>query len=218
LLLVSAVGGFLEQAVKQRLVGAVVLAAIAVITLPIIFDVERPPSVQVPEVIPPVPVHQPVVTPEAKPVALPPDRPTEEPVPVADMYSMNHDPNPSAIADQRPVEPPPVAPPVPSAAANGKPVPAVPAARSGKLNAHGVPEAWVVQVAAMSEQKKIDALMADLKLRGYTVFSRTTQESKGKTTRIFVGPKLDKTQALKIKQQIDRDMKLQTMVKPFSPE
>lgn len=209
----------MEQAVKQRLVGAMVLAAIAVVTLPIIFDAERPPAVQVPEVIPPAPEYPPVVVQPAQPVALPADRPTEEPVPVADMYAMSKDadtapvtePAPPVATGQKPTAA--VAPAVPS----GKSVPPVPPAPGGKLNQHGTPEAWVVQVAAMSDQKKVDTLVADLKLRGHTVFTRTTQDGNGRITRVYVGPKLDKAQALKIKQRIDSEQKLQTMVKPFSP-
>lgn len=207
----------MEQAVKQRLVGAMVLAAIAAVTLPIIFDAERPLGVQVPETIPPAPTYAPVTVQPAQPVALPADRPTEEPTPVADMYAMNQDVDtkPATVepvaAEQKPSTA--VAPAVP----NGKSVPAVPTASGGKLNKHGTPEAWVVQVAAMSDQQKVDALVAELKLRGHTVFTRTTQDGAAKTTRVYVGPKLDKAQALKIKQRIDSEQKLQTMVKPFSP-
>ena len=81
----------MEQAVKQRLVGAAVLTAIAVITLPMIFDTERPLGVQVQETMPPAPEYPAVAMPEPKPVELPADRPTAEPVPVSDMYAMNND-------------------------------------------------------------------------------------------------------------------------------
>ena len=208
----------MEQAVKQRLVGAMVLAAIAAVTLPVIFDAERPQGVQVPETIPPAPVYSPVVTQPAQPVALPADRPTEEPVPVADMYAMSQDVDAKSAAEPAsPLTEQKVVAAVAPAVSTGKSVPAVPSAPGGKLNQHGTPEAWVVQVAALSDQKKVDALVAELKLRGHTVFTRTSVDSKGKTTRVYVGPKLDKAQALKIKQRIDSEQKLQTIVKPFSP-
>ncbi|MEZ5495032.1 MAG: SPOR domain-containing protein [Pseudomonadales bacterium] len=196
-----------------------VLAAIAAVTLPVIFDAERPQGVQVPETIPPAPVYSPVVTQPAQPVALPADRPTEEPVPVADMYAMSQDVDAKSAAE--PASPPTeqkVVAAVAPAVSTGKSVPAVPSAPGGKLNQHGTPEAWVVQVAALSDQKKVDALVAELKLRGHTVFTRTMSDSKGnKITRVYVGPKLDKAQALKLKQQIDSEQKLQSIVKPFGP-
>jgi DedD protein len=203
----------LEQAVKQRLVGAAVLTAIAVITLPMIFDTERPLGVQVQETMPPAPEYPAVTMPEPKPVELPADRPTADPVPVADMYAMNND---------RPVDAD-AAPPTTPAVANPKvtsttSLPPLPAAPSGKLDASGIPESWVVQVAAMSDRSKADALIAKLKLNGYAAFAHTTHDSAGDTIRVFVGPKIDRAQAVKIKQKIDREMSLQTMVKPFSPK
>ena len=73
-------------------------------------------------------------------------------------------------------------------------------------------------MAAMSDRSKADALIAKLKLNGYAAFAHTTHDSAGDTIRVFVGPKIDRTQAVKIKQKIDREMSLQTMVKPFSPK
>ena len=209
----------MEQAVKQRLVGAVVLTALAVITLPMIFDTERPQGVQVEEVMPPAPEFPAVATPEPQPVALPLDRPAGDPVPVAEMYQMAGDP-PADTADKT-AEPvvAAVAPPAQPAASQALPAPPppLPAAPGGKLDTTGMPESWVVQVAAMSDRKKADALMADLKLKGYPAFFHISHDAKGDTIRIFVGPKLDKKQAISMKQKLDREMGLQTMVKPFSP-
>lgn len=211
----------MEQAVKQRLAGAAVLTALAVITLPLIFDTERAPGVQVQEAIPPAPEYPAVTMPEPQTVAPPADRPTAEPVPVADMYPMSND-QPAPATDAAPVPAPTttaavtaVASPVPQASANLPPLPAAPVA---KLDASGVPESWVVQVAAMSDRNKADALIAKLKLNGYAAFAHTTRDSAGEVIRVFIGPKLDRAQAVKIKQKIDREMSLQTMVKPFSPK
>jgi DedD protein len=213
----------LEQAVKQRLVGAAVLTALAVITLPMIFDTERPPGVQVQETMPPAPEYPAVAMPEPKPVELPADRPTADPVPVSDMYAMNNDQQ--ADADSVPATPattssaatPAVANPK-TASSSAASLPPLPAAPGGKLDASGIPESWVVQVAAMSDRSKADALIAKLKLNGYAAFAHTTHDSAGDTIRVFVGPKIDRAQAVKIKQKIDREMSLQTMVKPFSPK
>ena len=107
----------MEQAVKQRLVGAAVLTAIAVITLPMIFDTERPPGVQVQETMPPAPQYPAVTMPEPKPVELPADRPTAEPVPVSDMYAMNNDQ--PADTDSAPATPA-TTPPATTTAVNPK--------------------------------------------------------------------------------------------------
>jgi DedD protein len=221
------IGGFLEQAVKQRLVGVAVLAAFAAMLLPVVFDAERPPGVQVTEVIPPVPEYPPVVTPDPTPVDLPVDRPAPEPTPVDEMYQMANDEQSEVVqpAAMTPATiPPATSPPAsqPASATKAKPsandLPPLPAAPGGKLDATGVPESWVVQVAAMSDPKKADSLIADLKLKGYPAFSHVTRDAKGDTIRIFVGPKLDKAQAAKLKQKLDREMGAQTMLKPFKPK
>lgn len=212
----------MEQAVKQRLVGAAVLTAIAVITLPMIFDTERPPGVQVQETMPPAPDYPAVTIPEPKPVELPADRPTADPVPVSDMYAMNNDQPADADSAPTSTSPATTAPATSSAVTTPKSsaanLPPLPAAPGGKLDASGIPESWVVQVAAMSDRGKADALIAKLKLNGYAAFAHTTHDSAGDTIRVFVGPKIDRAQAVKIKQKIDREMSLQTMVKPFSPK
>ena len=51
----------------------------------------------------------------------------------------------------------------------------------------------------------IDALIAKLKLNGYAAFAHTAHDSAGDTIRVFVGPKLDRAQAVKIKQKIDQN-------------
>ncbi len=241
----------MEQAVKQRLVGAAVLAAVAIITLPLIFDTERESAVQVPERIPPRPDMPAVTMPAPQPVPAPADRPPGEPVPVDQMYGMADDQPadtsdiplggvaddslvaiapgaaqvPTATAPE-PAEPvtapaaPVVPPPPPEQPAVAKPAPPpapLPPAPVTKLDASGMPQGWVVQVAAMSDRKKADTLVAKLKLNGHAAFTHVSRDAKGETIRVFVGPKADKAQAVRTKQQIDSEFGLQTMVKQFKP-
>ncbi len=216
----------LEQAVKQRLVGVAVLAALAVITLPMVFDTERRPGVQVPEEMPPRPSINEV--PVADPVPVAPQADIAPSVPVDEMYGMSTD-KAVPVPESELAQPsqPSVAPadavsstkPIPPAnTAQPAPLPAVPPAPGGKLAANGAPEAWVVQVAAMSDKKKADALIAQLKLNGQAAFARTTHTDKGDTIRVFIGPKLDRAQAARIKQKVDKDLGLQTMIVPFAPK
>ncbi len=204
----------MEQAVKQRLVGAVVLAALAVITLPLIFDAERSIDVLVPESVPPRPEMPAFVVEEPKPVATLSDNP----VPIGDMYRMD---SAQPVDDTAPPEASvpitPAATTSPIAKTAVTALPPVPPAPGGKLQANGMAEAWAVQVAAMSDRKKADALIAQLKLNGLPAYSVIGKSEKGETVRVFIGPKLDKAQAVKIKQQVDKEMGLNTMVVPFTP-
>ncbi|HQQ63952.1 MAG TPA: SPOR domain-containing protein, partial [Pseudomonadales bacterium] len=105
----------------------------------------------------------------------------------------------------------------PAVAPPPKPLPPVPAAPGGKLNAANMPEAWVVQVGAVNDKKKAEAMIAELKLNGHPAFSTVTHSDKGDTIRVFVGPKLDKAKANQLRQRIDTDMGVKSMVVPFAP-
>lgn len=241
-------GVSLEQAVKQRLVGAAVLTALAVITLPLIFDTSRPPVVQVPEAIPIAPQQPRITMPEPQPVELPAE--AGEPQPVGEMYTLDgENAGDTSVADQdktaevnetvvdpaqsvpapepapapvAPTKSEPVPPPAPAPKTPPKEKPptvakAPPTSPAAKLDTRGVPESWVVQVAAVTDRKKADSLVAQLTLEGHSAFTRSSRDSKGETIRVFVGPKMDKAQAQRIKKQIDSEHGYQSMVKPFSP-
>lgn len=244
---------------KQRLVGAAVLTALAVITIPLLFDAERPPAVDITGQMPPAPTREPVSVSAPQPVPLPADRPTPDPVPVGEMYGMADDaaaelavPLQQGVTDNTvraflPADPPPAdpmpaqahtgasapadvpppppalpdepaAPPEPAAVAKPpQPTPPPPPAAAPKLDKSGLPQGWVVQVAAMTDRGKADALVAKLKLNGHPAFTTVTREASGQMIRIFVGPKADKAAIQSVQRAVERDTGLKTMVKPFKP-
>lgn len=207
----------MEQVVRQRFVGAAVLTALAIIALPLMFDLERPAPIKVTEEMPlPPPI------PDIKHEMPVPTEPLQaDPVPVADMYALNGKPeevSPPAGESVAPPAPPVTAPPAKPAPQlkPTEPLPPVPPAPGGKLDAKGVPEAWAVQVAAMSDQSKANIMIKQLKDKGFTAFAVAGKAGNSNTVRVFIGPKLDKAAAIKIKQSVDKTMGLQTMVVPFN--
>lgn len=226
----------MEQAVKQRLVGAAVLTALAVITLPMVFDTRRPESVKVSETIPAQPTLAPVEVQEPKPVPLlDGGADGKAPVAVADMYHLDADKpaevDPAVETEQPVIADKPVdvsqqpsvvsktAPATPKTPIPDlKPLPPVPPAPGGKLNAANMPEAWVVQVGAVNDKKKAEAMIAELKLNGHPAFSTVSHGDKGDTIRVFVGPKLDKAKANQLRQRIDQDLGVKSMVVSFTPK
>lgn len=211
------------------MVGAAVLMGIAIIALPMMFDMERAAPVKVLETIPP----RPAVSAVPQVPVTPPQPLQQDPVPVRDLYAL---PTPSGEAmvspDQESAAPtpstttvPPVSEPVvkpakpadktakaPAPAAVSKPTPPA----TNKLAANGMPQAWVVQVAAMSDQAKANAMIQQLRAKGFTAFPVPGKIGNANTVRVFIGPKLDKAQAMKVKQSVDQAMGLQTMVVPYS--
>lgn len=209
----------LDNVFKQRMVGALVLIGVAVIFLPMLFtrqdethhvQVDAPAAPQAPVAtqlqVEPVPVPE--------PQALP-----QEPVP-EDMVEDTQAPSmPIAPAPEvKPVTPPapkpaakPVTPPAPAAAP--APATAKPATPSG-VDANGLSVSWSVQLASMSNRANADNLQKTLRTQGYNAYIRTANG----VNRVFVGPLIERAEADRLRDQLDKQQKLKGIVVRFQPE
>jgi DedD protein len=218
----------LDKAYKQRMVGALVLVALAVIFLPMLFSrqdeqrqvtVEAPAAPQAPAV-PQVQV-EPVVVPE--PQALP-----QEPVPSDDEIAQQEAPL-TAIAPTVPVTPAPaakpVAPPVaPAPAPANKPTvapsqpitaaPGKPDTTQSRVDANGLSVSWSVQLASLSSRASAESLQKSLRSQGYNAYIRTAD---GKN-RVFVGPLIERAEADRLRDLLSRQQNLKGFVVRFQPE
>jgi DedD protein len=224
----------LDKAYKQRMVGALVLVALAVIFLPMLFSrqdeqrqvtVEAPTAPQAPS-MPTVQV-EPVVVPE--PQALP-----QEPVPSDDELAQQEVAPSSPIAPAAPSAPvatapapapvaKPVAPaPVPALAAKPATAPSQPiSAAPGKpdttqsrVDANGLSVSWSVQLASLSSRASAESLQKDLRSQGYNAYIRTAD---GKN-RVFVGPLIERAEADRLRDLLGRQKNLKGFVVRFQPE
>jgi len=219
----------LDKAYKQRMVGALVLVALAVIFLPMLFSrqdeqrqvtVEAPAAPQAPAV-PQVQV-EPVVVPE--PQALP-----QEPVPSDEEIARQEQPS-TPIAPTAPVAPAPAAKPVtpPPApvpmtrptTAPSQPITVGPGA-SGKpdttqsrVDANGLSVSWSVQVASLANRASAESLQKKLRSQGYNAYIRTAD---GKN-RVFVGPLIERAEADRLRDLLGRQQNLKGFVVRFQPE
>lgn len=80
------------------------------------------------------------------------------------------------------------------------------------LNEKGLPKAWVLQLASFDEKERAIALRDNLLKDGYDAYVREVDTSKGLKTRVYVGPKLDKSALLTEKQGIDEKYKLSSII------
>lgn len=213
----------LDKAYKQRMVGALVLVALAVIFLPMLFsrqDEQRQVVVDAPAAphAPAVPQVQvePVVVPE--PQELP-----QEPVPSDDEIAQE-------LAPAKPVAPvapapaaKPIAPaPAPAlaakpAAAPSQPISAAPGkpdTTQSRIDANGLSVSWSVQVASLTSRENAESLQKDLRSQGYNAYIRS---SDGKN-RVFVGPLIERAEADRLRDLLDRQKKLKGFVVRFQPE
>ncbi|MVV49064.1 SPOR domain-containing protein [Pseudomonas sp. PB120] len=216
----------LDKAYKQRMVGALVLVALAVIFLPMLFSrqdeqrqvtVEAPAAPQAPSV-PQVQV-EPVVVPE--PQALP-----QEPVPSDDEIAQQEAP-PKPVASVAPVAPVPVAKPAapaPAPALAAKPAaapsqpiaaaPGKPDTTQSRIDANGLSVSWSVQLASLSSRASAESLQKTLRSQGYNAYIRTAD---GKN-RVFVGPLIERAEADRLRDLLSRQQNLKGFVVRFQPE
>lgn len=194
----------MEQQLKQRLVGAVVLVSLAVIFIPIILegpeDEWAPRGNSIPQP-PPVDFRSAAELPlpaAGEPAAEEPDEPVpEEPAPAEPV------PAPVAVAEAVP-EPPAAAPPPPAERAPAKPVtPPAPAT---------LPDGWYAQVGSFSQQANADGLRELLAKAGYAARLQVTDTGKGSSYRVLVGPEKARAGAEKLLEKLVRDQKLKGIV------
>lgn len=214
----------LDNAYKQRMVGALVLVALAVIFLPMLFsreDEQRQVVVQAPAApqAPAMPQVQvePVVVPE--PQALP-----QEPVPSDDEIAIGDTvpPTPStpAAAPSAPIAPAPVVakpvtPPAPKPAPAPAPVAtAKPDTTQSRIDANGLSVSWSVQLASLSNRESAESLQKTLRSQGYNAYIRTAD---GKN-RVFVGPLIERAEADRLRDVLNRKQNLKGFVVRFQPE
>ncbi|MDH4656669.1 MULTISPECIES: SPOR domain-containing protein [unclassified Pseudomonas] len=219
----------MDKGLKQRIVGALVLVALAVIFLPMLFSredelrqvvVEAPPMPKAPE-MPPVELEQ-VQVPE--PQALPQEPvPPLEPVddalasamPPAEEAAPTAPAQPTAPAVPVPAQPQPAAP---AQAKTPVPVPAAPIAavkaEEKRLDLNGLPVSWSIQLASLSSRASAENLQKNLRTQGYNAYIRSVEGM----NRVFVGPVIERAEANRLRDQLSRQQKLNGFIVRFQPE
>jgi len=221
----------LDKAYKQRMVGALVLIAIAVIFLPMLFSrqdearhvqVDAPAAPQAPAVAP-IKV-EPVSVPEQQPLPQEPV-PTDEELTQPSRPAVNQQPPSMPIAPApAPAKPAAAAPtvkttpvPLPQKPAAPAVAPASPpalAADTNRVDANGLSITWAVQVASLSNRANADNLQKTLRSQGYNAYIRTSDG----VNRVFVGPLIERAEADRLRDQLNKQQKLNGIVVRFVPE
>lgn len=196
----------LDKGLKQRIVGALVLVALAVIFLPMLFSREdelrqvivdapaMPDKPVIPEVeLEPVEVPEPVAQDEVPPV---------EPVPQAPVETVAEAPAQAASAPK--VEAP----------AAAKPVEKVAEKPASELDANSLPVSWSVQLASLSSRSGAEKLQQTLRSGGYNAYIRTFDGM----NRVFVGPVIERAEADRLRDLLNRQQNLKGFVVRFQPE
>lgn len=173
----------MDRALKERIIGAVVLVVFVVLVVPIFLD--GPPGdgeIVTEKVLLPGQDAQKTQT-----VVLSRDR--SEPVPVAEGAAQAAEPPAGEPATEQPapaVEAP-AERPAPQPEPERKPPPSQPAASSTGM--------WAVQLGSFSNKDNAEKLAADLRKQGYAAFLSQLDTDAGPLHRVRIGPQKDRDSA-----------------------
>lgn len=198
----------MDDGLKQRLIGAFVLLALAVIFIPDFFERER-------------------VTPldRRTQIPLPPDLQALQNIPLKTMPKMElvdepknafipkEVPKPELLtADKQPKETPKEKKTQSKTASASELVPAV-----KTKNEKTIPKAWVLQVASYRFRVHAEELRTKLQKDDISAYTRDVETDKGKMTRLYIGPNIDKERLEKMKPKLDKEYGINTILLPFEP-
>ncbi|WP_127477462.1 SPOR domain-containing protein [Sulfurivermis fontis] len=193
----------MNEQLKKRLVGAIVLVALAVIFVPMLLEGDKRNGIPLfGSNVPEAPEsHAPMVD---IPLQVPPPS-VEAPV----VVERELPPEPAPVAPAAPVAAVPAPPPVVAPAPAAQPKPAAPAPTTVKpvkpaevASSQPAAESWAVQVGSFSEQANASRLRDSLRGKGYPAYVERVKLSSGTAYRVRVGPVLTRADAESIQAKL----------------
>ncbi len=213
----------MSDRIKQRLVGGLVLVALAVVFLPVVFNFEPRRPLDQTSQIPPAPEVAPVEVNEPREPAV-----TSEPPAHEEAFQPEATPSDDPLAQESSADPTAkeVSPEVPEAEeireaagteeSSDAPDTTPPKAEP-QLAESGLPEAWVVQAASYRYASGAEAMAGRLKEAGFKAFVRSAEVDGARMHRVFVGPLVLKKRAEEQKARIDASLEVDSLVLPYEP-
>lgn len=214
----------MNDILKQRLVGALILVALGVVFWPIIFVEPGSQPAEEQRRMPPRPQvdSSPIEPPDQ--VGLRPTIAVAARQDTAEVEGAEPEPEPApeTIASALPqvgTDPAPSAP-VPAAAEPVQPAD-VPTRSTAPeklaLDKQGVPIAWILQVASVSAADKAEQLRQQLLAKDRKAYTRKIRSNGKELYRVYVGPKFERAQLERLKTDIDREFGVSSMIVRYVP-
>ncbi|MFZ5600982.1 MAG: SPOR domain-containing protein [Pseudomonadota bacterium] len=224
----------MEQNLKQRLVGALVLISLAVIFLPLVFDGQQQRIDTTQYAIP----EQPALTLKAVDIE-PLEQQAAEELAVVNTITQQKQEQEEQAATQMPADAttniPAAQPQSPVAPA---PAPATPTTQpvspvatyieqekkidQALQNAPpgqtvDLAEAWIIQVGAFSSQPNADGLRDKLKANGYPAFVKPVKVASGSLFKVYVGPEIRRHRVDQQKLELEQKYQLKALILKYIP-
>jgi len=188
--------------IKQRLVGAVVLVALAIVFWPIIFV---QPTTDSPMVLAPTPPKPVLDTSTIEPPSSPDSSLTEKyQAPRGNLAAQTSADDATALSEASAQAIIDASSQLPEAASIDPPETRSTAPRVTAIDEQGYVQSWVLQVAAVQTQSRADALVEQLQAKGYEAFTRSFKRGDRALWRVQIGPKLERDKLNKMKPSVDK--------------
>ena len=201
---------------KRRVVGTIVLLALALIILPQLFDGEGSYQPQVQSRIP----ERPIITllPEPQQVRPAMVGDSQSPSVTAEAQDESTEPSLSFAPTGRAVIDNAREPDEVSSEARSEASAATEAAQRPTLNAAGLPEGWVVQLGTFGDIDNASKLLADLLAKGYKAYERRSVRDAREMSTILVGPVIDRAEADRLLAELAAALDLKPLIKRYERE
>lgn len=172
----------MESKLRQRVTGAIVLIALAIIILPMLFDGNSEDRERLMTQIPEPPV-----------IALRELSVDDISSRMAAMESASREGFPKVLSDPR------------DYAKTTKP-------EEFALDANGLPVSWSLQLGSFSDYKNALALRETMRNAEYRTYIIQAQTDGGETYRVFIGPMVQRAELSSIADEIARDFEIQGQI------
>lgn len=211
----------MQQSTKQRIVGTVVLLALALIFLPIVFDgqgsYQAPLTSRIPDPPPVAVLPEPT---QSRPVILADTMPSvdEEEEPESSLSPSEEftDDNLQDIVER--IEQSSIAA---NADAEDSDNAEIAASEPDftrdppALGPDGLPQGWSVRLGSFSDAGNAQNLLQRLQDSGYRAYTRSIESEQGSLTRVFVGPWLDRARVESYQRELQSQFQLAGMIVRF---
>jgi len=202
---------------KQRLVGALILLALGVVFWPIIFVEPEQRYAREENIIPPAPVidSSPIEPPGAEGLRASPEWEVadtgDDQVIDEDLDVMLDEPPDEPVAAEEGPEPEPTSV-VPDIRGARDQAPVQPA-----LDSKGLPIAWILQVASVSSAAKADELRDRLLAMQEKAYVKKLERGQKDLYRVYIGPNVERAQLERIQGGIDKRFGVRSIIVRYVP-
>ena len=209
----------MNDILKQRLVGALILVALGVVFWPIIFvQPGDRPGVEQPRIPPRPEVNTSPIEPpdqvglraarevearaetEEGATAAEPLPPVPEPVSAVAAALVREGPGPDPVKTPAPVQ------------RTREEAP-----EKLTMDSQGVPVAWILQVASVSSADKAEQLRQKLLQKDRKAYTRRVQRDGRELYRVYIGPKFERARLEAIQEEVDREFGVKSLIVRYVP-